>query len=188
MNVEDSAGSTRAASVFFVSPGQVNFLIPQGTANGMATVTVKSGDGTQTSGTVEVANIAPGLYTVNAAGLAAAFAIYAEPGGSQKRVNVAEVDTSTNQIVPNPIALVSQSSPVYLELYGTGFRHAAMSQVTVTIGSVAVTPTYAGAQPSDAGLDQIDVPIPYSLKGSGDVAVVVTVAGQAVNTVRITIQ
>ena len=43
--VTDSSGVKRRAALFFVSPKQVNFLIPAGTATGPATLTVTSGDG-----------------------------------------------------------------------------------------------------------------------------------------------
>src|SRR5262245_64804291 len=33
------------ARLFYVSPGQVNYIIPSGTANGLASVVVTSGDG-----------------------------------------------------------------------------------------------------------------------------------------------
>ena len=41
--VEDSAGVARNAPLFFVSPGQFNFLVPQGTAPGPATISVTGG-------------------------------------------------------------------------------------------------------------------------------------------------
>jgi uncharacterized protein (TIGR03437 family) len=49
-------------------------------------------------------------------------------------------------------------------------------------------PIYAGAQPQYAGLDQIDVLLPQSLAGKGDVVIQVTVDGQAANPGHVTIQ
>lgn len=188
VNLTDSTGTSRPATLFYVSPKQVNFEIPAGTANGTATVTVHSGDGTNSSGSVEIASVAPGLYTANTNSLAAAYAIhYSATGTLTSQQNVAAVNSS-NQVVPSPISLDPQGSQVYLLLFGTGLRHAAQSSVTVTIGSTTLTPAYSGAQGGFAGLDQINVLLPYSLKGSGDVEVVVTAAGQTSNTVRITIQ
>jgi hypothetical protein len=45
VSVKDSAGVERFAPLFFVSPDQINYLIPEGTLPGTATVTVTSGDG-----------------------------------------------------------------------------------------------------------------------------------------------
>jgi uncharacterized protein (TIGR03437 family) len=46
---------------------------------------------------------------------------------------------------------------------------------------------YAGEQGA-AGLDQVNVVLPRSLAGRGEVDVVLTVEGQAANTVRVNIQ
>jgi len=37
--VRDSSGTTRNATLAYASPSQVNFRVPEGTANGLATVT-----------------------------------------------------------------------------------------------------------------------------------------------------
>jgi len=74
-----------------------------------------------------------------------------------------------------------------LELFGTGLRYAANGQATATINGVAAQVQYAGAQPQYPGLDQVNILLPASLKGAGSVQVVVTIAGQAANTVTMTI-
>jgi uncharacterized protein (TIGR03437 family) len=40
VKVKDAAGVERNAPLFFVSAGQINFLVPQGTGNGTANLTV----------------------------------------------------------------------------------------------------------------------------------------------------
>jgi uncharacterized protein (TIGR03437 family) len=47
--------------------------------------------------------------------------------------------------------------------------------------------SYAGAQMSFDGLDQVNVQIPPSLRGRGQVDVVLTVDGQRANVVRVSI-
>src|SRR5262245_50033491 len=68
VKVKDRAGVERLALLLFVSPGQINYVIPSGTAVGAATVTVQSGDGAISSGTVEVRQVAPGIFTANGGG------------------------------------------------------------------------------------------------------------------------
>jgi uncharacterized protein (TIGR03437 family) len=75
-----------------------------------------------------------------------------------------------------------------LVLFGTGFDNATPSNTTVTIGSTAVTIDFAGPQSQYPGEDQINVELPSSLAGSGEVAVQVTVNGIAANPVSITFQ
>jgi len=47
---------------------------------------------------------------------------------------------------------------------------------------------YAGPQPSFEGLDQVNVQLPVTLGGSGEVNVVLTVDGQTANVVTINVQ
>ena len=60
--------------------------------------------------------------------------------------------------------------------------------MTAIIGGTSVPVEYAGAQPSYAGLDQVNLALPSSLSGSGLVNIVLTVDGQITNVVTIDIQ
>jgi uncharacterized protein (TIGR03437 family) len=60
--------------------------------------------------------------------------------------------------------------------------------VTVTINAVSVPVLFAGAQAGNVGLDQVDVAVPLSLRGTGETNLVLTVDGQAANAVRVNIQ
>lgn len=51
VSVTDSAKVQRMAPLFYVSPNQINFVVPDGTASGMATVTIMNGDTTEPSTT-----------------------------------------------------------------------------------------------------------------------------------------
>ena len=77
---------------------------------------------------------------------------------------------------------------MFLEIFGTGLRAAPEANVTVTIGTTNVPVTYSGAQGGYEGLDQVNVQLPSSLAGSGDVVVQLTANGIAANPVNITIQ
>jgi uncharacterized protein (TIGR03437 family) len=80
-------------------------------------------------------------------------------------------------------------SQVYLTLYGTGLRGtASLATVSATIGGRPVTVTYCGAQSSYAGLDQVNLELPASLAGSGQVTLQVIVQGIAANPVLVAIQ
>ena len=68
VKVKDSPGIERLAPLFFVSPGQVNYQIPPGTAPGPATITIISGDGSVSIGTRHITAVAPGLFTFNSDG------------------------------------------------------------------------------------------------------------------------
>jgi uncharacterized protein (TIGR03437 family) len=79
VTIQDSAGAKRPATLFYVSPGQVNLLISGGTAAGPASVTVTSADGTQSSASIQIAAVAPSLFTEGSAWIAAAYAVRVTP-------------------------------------------------------------------------------------------------------------
>jgi len=94
---------------------------------------------------------------------------------------------NANDVIPSPIDLGPANEQVYLELYGTGIRHA--TSVNVTVGGVNVPVLYAGAVPGFAGEDQVNVgPLPRSLAGKGSVNILLVADGQPANTVNVTMQ
>jgi uncharacterized protein (TIGR03437 family) len=58
----------------------------------------------------------------------------------------------------------------------------------VSIGGTAAQILYIGAQPQYPGLDQLNVVVPASLAGAGEVPVILTAGGQTANSVTINIQ
>jgi uncharacterized protein (TIGR03437 family) len=73
-----------------------------------------------------------------------------------------------------------------LVLYGTGLRHRAdLARVKVKIGGVEAIIDYADKQGQFFGLDQINVRLPQSLRGRGEVAVEVSVEGKVANLVKV---
>ncbi len=183
--IVDSAGKSSVAPLIYVSAGQVNFYVPPGVATGTAQLTVMSGDGTQSVGSVQVATVAPGIFMLNSANLAAAVGILVAADGTQTPIQVYKV--SGNAVVANPINLGSASDQVYLELYGTGIQAAGTSNVHVTVGGTSVPVQYAGKS-SFTGEDQVNILLPHSLSGSGNVTVQMTASGIEANPVQITIQ
>jgi len=182
--VMDSTGVTRPASLYYVSPGQINYEIPADTATGSATVTITPQSGVTQTETIQIGNLSPGVFALNSSGLVAVWVLPVDSGVQQPLLPVYQL--SGSNIVPLPVDLAS-SSQVYLEVYGTGLRDA--QAVTATVGGFAVPVLFFGAAPDDVGEDQINIgPLPSVLAGTGSVNIVLTADGQAANTVNITIQ
>jgi uncharacterized protein (TIGR03437 family) len=183
--IKDSAGITRAAALYYVSPRQVNFVVPSGTASGSAGITLTAGDGTMTTGTAQIAAVAPGVFQVNSSGLAAALIVESTPGSAPQTGPVYQVGAA-GSIVPLPIVLNS-GGQAYLELFGTGLRHA--QNISATVGGLAVPLQYAGPVASIAGEDQVNLgPLPAGLAGQGTVKVLLNADGQTANAVGVTFQ
>jgi uncharacterized protein (TIGR03437 family) len=186
VTVTDSAGVSRPAVLFYVSPGQVNYEIPEGTVLGPATVIIKSQNGTTQSVGIQIGNVSPGLFQLNSSGLVAAWILPVISGVQQNLEPIYQFDASHN-VIPLPLDLGSATEQIYLELYGTGIRNA--KNVTVTVGGLSVPVLFAGAALGYAGGDQVNIgPLPRSLAGQGSVAITLTADGQTANTVNATIK
>lgn len=189
VRVLDSLGDDRAARLFYISPTQINYQLPVGTAPGTATVTIVSSDGSSARGTIMIAPVAPGLFAANQNGRGAAAAAIVFVSGTNRRSEPnAACDANGQNCVPRPIDLTS-ADEVFVELYGTGIRnHSGLANVIVTVGGEAVPVTFASAQPNFVGLDQVNIKLPRSLTGRGEVDVMLTVDGKTANPVRINIR
>jgi|GEM_PF-1040525 len=186
VTVTDWLGVSRLAPLFYVSPGQVNFQVPEETALGSATVTVTADDATRASTTVQISLWGPGVFQQDfATVLAAADVVRVHGDGTQ----VLEHDYSVQGTgaVPLPVDLGPASDRIYLSLYATGLR--AATAASAIVGGQAVPVTYAGAQGYWVGLDQVNIgPLPRSLSGAGRVNIVLTVDGQTAAPVEIVIK
>ena len=189
VNVKDAAGIVRAASLLFVSPMQINLLVPSGTAEGTATITIVQSTGATLNASVAVQSVAPALFSMSGdgRGVAAATAIRMQVANPQLQSPVSVFACSAAGCVATPIDL-GVDTPVYLTLYGTGLRNrTSLAKVTVTIKGLTVPVLYAGAQPSFPGLDQVNIQLPLNLRGSKESNVVVMVDGERSNPVLINI-
>jgi uncharacterized protein (TIGR03437 family) len=174
----DSANVQHQAQLFFVSPGQINYLIPDQVAQGAAQIVVTNGNGVVSQGQLQVANSSPAVFTAayNGRGLPVALTTY--DGVNFERV--VNADGSARAVGCGAVW-----RPNYLLLFGTGLRRA--SNLRVRIGGAEITPTFAGAQGSFAGLDQINVPIPPNMPG-GMTDVSIIAEGRVSNTVQLLMQ
>jgi len=188
VRVKDGACVERLAPLFFVSPSQINYFVPTGTVTGLATVSVFNEAGAVSIATVPVDKVSPGLFSANANGkdAAAASLLRIKANGDQVYEKIVQFSFAENSYVALPIDLSDPAEQVFLILFGTGMRfRSGLSTVTATIGGAPVEVLYAGPQGDFLGLDQINLRLPKSLAGRGEVDVVLTVDGKAANTVRV---
>jgi uncharacterized protein (TIGR03437 family) len=189
LSVADAAGTGRAAPLLYVSPGQINFVVPDGTAPGLATLVVTNAATTQTF-TAAVQSVAPTLFSMNGAGsgVAAATAIMVQAANPLLQSSVPVYQCAGSSCVSVPIAL-GVDTPVYVSFYGTGIRNrSSLANVAMTINGISVPVLYAGPAPGYTGLDQVNASLVLGLRGSGESNVVLTVDGQVANTVTINVQ
>lgn len=187
VQVTDAGGATATAGLIYVSPRQINLQMPAGLAPGRATITVNTDGSARAVGGIQLAAAGPAIFTANSAGfgLAAAQVIRVAADGSLKYEPVVKYDAAQNAIVAAPIQFGPDSEQLILALYGTGFGSGPAS---VTAGGATLQISYAGTQGQYPGLDQVNVPLPRTLAGSGTVSFALTSGGVAANAVTVVFQ
>jgi uncharacterized protein (TIGR03437 family) len=180
----DALNVSRPVPLFFVSPNQVNWEVPADTAPGPALVQFTNSTGVTSVGSINVQQAAPGLFTITATGSGApAGYVLTYPAGSTQFVYNCN---SGSACTPTPVNLGSAADSAYLILFGTGLRHAAV--VSATLTDLAIPVSFAGAQGGYPGLDQVNIPLPHTLAGSGAATLTVIADGVPSNAVQLSFQ
>ncbi len=165
------------ASLFYVSPTQINFLIPSQTPVGQAAITVTTSSGSTVGGVATVVPFAPAIFVL---------------GSSRGAVENAATGSLEPFDVTDPAMPDGQTR---LSLFATGLNAANPTGNTVevyaqssTLGSISLKVEYAGPQGYYLGLDQINVVLPAALNGAGDVQVFVQMGPAQSNSVLVRIR
>ncbi len=173
VNVTDSQGTERAAGLFYVSPQQVNYAIPDSVAAGLATVTITTAGGAAVTEQIFIQAAAPSLFTLGSApnGAGAGWVFRVRGDGTSGYEAITQHDGT-----PIPIDLGPETDRVYLSLLGTGLRgRASLDAVGISFGDTAAAAMYVGPQPETPGLDQVNVELPRELAGRGEIRIVITI-------------
>jgi uncharacterized protein (TIGR03437 family) len=175
----------RPAPLFFVSPGQVNYLVPPGLqvsdldGNGMANVEITAGNGVVSRGQARINRVSPAIFSFDSSGggLPAALIVRVKADGRQIIEPVAEF--LNGRVRANPVDLGRADEIIFLTMFVSGIRNAgdpnndgnANESIRVLLDDFEIAPSYAGAQPTLAGLDQINVEIPRGFLGRRELRV-----------------
>jgi uncharacterized protein (TIGR03437 family) len=190
LTIADSAGVEQPAPLYYASPTQINFVVPDTAALGAATVSVKALGQVVARGPLVIAAVAPSIFTANMSGSGppAAYAKIVAVDGSLSLQSVFTCNATTGACTTSPID-VGAARTVTLTLYATGIRgFSALAAVTATIGGVSSPVISAGPLQGSVGLDEVDVTVPATLAGRGEVDLRLTVDGKPANTVRVNIK
>jgi uncharacterized protein (TIGR03437 family) len=173
-----------AAPVYFVSGGQINFLIPYETSPGLRTVQVKTSSST-VSGTVRVVTAAPGLFIKDTTQ-------QVPPKGAIRNEDGAE-NTSSVPAHRGKVISIYATGPGALDQQvadGAGAPSQeplarSVSTPQVYIGGVEAKVQFSGLAPGFAGLWQINAVVPNLSFLSGRVPVQVFMDGVDSNEVAV---
>lgn len=192
--VRDKSGADRAAELIFVSPLQINYILPAGLIPGPIMIRLLTTDEhpvSIASATMNLGTIAPGLFSANADGLGVAAALIFRilPDGTEIYEPLAEYDPSVGRFIALPIDLGPAEDQVFLVLLGTGWRfRSSLGGVSCTIGGIDSEVLFAGAQGQFSGLDQANVRLSGALAGRGQVDILFSVDGKQANNLTFTVR
>jgi uncharacterized protein (TIGR03437 family) len=154
----------QAARMFYASPSEVIFVVPENVSAGPAEIVVTNADGFASKAQASIAMIAPGVFSVSADGLGEGVILDADV------LTTAPFDPSNGQR--------------RLSIFATGARNA--SSISVTIGGQS-TVVETVARSNLAGLDEIHVLLPAKLAGAGTTTLIVDADGVQSNVVSVRI-
>jgi uncharacterized protein (TIGR03437 family) len=160
-----------SAGLLSISPNEIRFVVPIGLAATTGTNTypvVINNNGSIIRSTIQINPTQPDIFSTTN-----------DAGGRALVLNVTNPATPT----PEPFTVTSLNSsgatvPTVLQIMLTGVRNVARNQVTVRIGTTDITgeANILFVGPTDMpGVDQINVQLPASLAGAGDVPIIVSV-------------
>ncbi len=182
----DSQNRQQPARISFVSPRQVNFVVPAGMAPGVARVRVLRSDGAVFSASATISTVAPGLFSANSngGGVAAGYIVRVAANSAQTYEPISTCGSTG--CVARPISPARADETLILVLTATGIRNHGGTPVRLRMAGQYVPVLYAGPQGQYTGVDQINAQIPPSLRGG--VGVVAVVGAALSNTVTLMFQ
>ncbi|MDE3165178.1 MAG: hypothetical protein KGN36_05175 [Acidobacteriota bacterium] len=148
------------AMLQYVSPGQINFIMPGAAGSGTVSVMVNNGSQMMNGSTV-AGTAGPGMFALNGMGMGEGAML----NGTMWQVG--------------PFSTTTSGQPTYVAIYATGMDLS--TKPTVTIGGMPVDVAWFGNAPGYAGLQQINIAIPSGMAGVGRAPVMVTSNGQNSN-------
>ena len=181
MYIRDSSGTNHEVFRFYgANYNQLNYLLPDDIPTGQAELQLILG-GKVLYALMSIVDSSPGLFTVNATGqgMPAAVALRVRADGSQ-----------SYEPITDGINLGDSGDRVFIVLFGTGIRHRILRDeyAFAYLDRVRANVLYAGKNGADyEGLDQVNIEIPRSLAGRGDVDLLLTIDGRTANPVTLRI-
>ena len=189
--IKDVLGNEHLAKILYASPTQINFQLPPDLPAGAATIYAVSNGNIHSSSTINITKINPGFFSAEAtgSGLAAAVVQRVKSSGEQTYEDVVRYESALNRWVAIPVDVSNPNEQVFLAIFGTGIRsRSSLANVSAMVGNSNVEVLYAGDQGFYAGVDQVNIRLPRSLGGSGEIPIAINVDGIAANPIKINVK
>jgi len=151
VRIQDSAGVERLAGILSAAPGQVEYVVPEGTANGRAMASISVDGQVVSASPLDIDTVQPSVFYT-------AYLIRVRDGAASME------PLPTDWFGPGTIDLGPAMDQVYLIIPATGIRNrSSLEHVSLHFAAYSSfgdwPVAYAGAQGEYAGLDQVNVPL-----------------------------
>ena len=168
------------AGIFYASPTQINFFVPEGTGEGLQRVEFFGADGSHKETQAPISKVAPAIFSALSDGHGTAAGLTTFDGVRYE--STANADGTEREVAPGVPARQN-----VLVLFGTGWRFGAPGEIRVKINNIPSRVLFAGRTDYYVGLDQVNVVLPWQLSGSGSVEILMTGGGRSSNIINIRI-
>jgi uncharacterized protein (TIGR03437 family) len=189
VRVTDSSGVARLARLQHATAGwgEINFLVPPGSAPGPARISILRSDGSSTAGNATIADFAPGLFTASGGcyGPVIGFVAQKFADGRVQNFPAFKCDGGDRRAVPIEL---SPKVSTTVRMLGQGFRYLGRApDVQVRVGGVRV-PVLSYGRAQDPGVDEVTIRLMPELAVLGETSVILSVNGEVGNAARIRVQ
>jgi uncharacterized protein (TIGR03437 family) len=174
-----SGGTTTPASLFYVSPKQINAQLPTGISVGSAQIQVVTSAGTSTSDTITIAARAPKIFTQDFSGTGAA--VVTDPQANLLTAKNPMKPAGSFVIYMNSLGATDQTVAAGDVSPGVAIGTSPANikdTVTASVNGQDAKVAFVGLTPNSVGLYQVNLTAPFVVL-TGPVNVIVTVGGVA---------
>jgi len=175
--------NNRTAPLYFVSSGQINFVVPNATESGRQTVEVLNGANVIASGTVNVWEVFPALASSDTTPTSQAIA-----QNQNFSINSQASRAARGEIIQLYATGCGATNPVVTDGLAPTALSPATARTEAFVANLPAVVQFAGAHPQFPGICQVNVTVPNQPFVTGQVPLFITVGGIASNPVSVWIQ
>lgn len=175
--------NNRTAPLYFVSSGQINFVVPNATESGAQSVEVLNGESVIARGSVNIWEVFPAMASSDTSPTSQGivqnqdFAINSQVNRARRGEIIQLYATGCGRTGP---ATSDGLAPVALS--------PAVARTEAFVANLPANVQFSGAHPQFPGICQVNVTVPDQAFVSGQVPLFITVGGIASNSVSIWVQ
>lgn len=177
------SGVNTSAYPIFVSPGQINAIMPSTVKGGLATLRLTYKNNKSNAATIQISDAAPGIFAVSNGGYGPGI-VYNYISEGNQPINSSVAAASPGQVITiwgtglGPVTFPDNVAPTAGNV---------TTPVSVTIGGQRAALAYAGRSSCCAGIDQVVATVPANAPLGCWVPVTINAGGWVSNTVTMAI-